>query len=203
MVENHLYQNGIDSSYNQWIFHGEDPFTTNNMHVEHTPNNASVEDLDEIDDLLNDIRRGTFSIPNMGDSSTTQGPTTNDYEHRTSFDPLCEDAHHELYPGCKQFSKLSFIVNMIHIKTLCNMSNKAFNMMIDLMRRALPNGETLPRLYYEAKQFRQGLGFRYESIHACKNDCVLFWKEYADKEECPLYKTSRWSSVKSSSKKIP
>jgi hypothetical protein len=72
MVENHLYQNRIDLSYTQWIFHGEDPFTTNNIHVEHTPNNASVEDLDELEDLLNDVHRGTFLVPNIGDSSTTQ-----------------------------------------------------------------------------------------------------------------------------------
>jgi hypothetical protein len=84
-----LYQNRIDLSYTQCIFHGEDSFTTNNMHV--------VEDLDEIKDLLNDVRRGTFPVPNIGDSSTTQSPTTNDYEHRTSFDALCEDAHRELY----------------------------------------------------------------------------------------------------------
>jgi hypothetical protein len=31
VVENHLYQNGIDLSYTQWIFHGEDLFTINNM----------------------------------------------------------------------------------------------------------------------------------------------------------------------------
>jgi hypothetical protein len=61
----------------------------------------------------------------------------------------------------------------------------------------------LHRLYYEAKQFRSGLCFSYESIHACKNDCVLFWKEHADKEECPQCKTSKWSGVKGSGKKIP
>jgi hypothetical protein len=45
-------------------------------------------------------------------------------------------------------------VNLLLINTLCNMSNKAFDMVIDLIKRALPDGETLPRLYYEAKRFR-------------------------------------------------
>jgi hypothetical protein len=71
---------------------------------------------------------------------------------------------------------------MLHIKMLCNMSNKASDMMIDLIRKTLPDRETLPRSNYEEKRFRQGLGLRYESIHACKNDCALFWKEHADKE---------------------
>jgi hypothetical protein len=40
-------------------------------------------------------------------------------------------------------------------------------------------------------------------IHACKNDCVLFRKEHADKDKCPKCNTSRWSIVKGSGKKIP
>ncbi|GLT52919.1 hypothetical protein SLA2020_262280 [Shorea laevis] len=203
VVESHLHANGIDLNYTRWIFHGEeDPFSIN-VTAEHTDNNASVDDIDEVEELLGDIRRGTFPDANIDDSSTTHGPTTNDYEQRTSFDRLWEDAHRELYPGCKEFSKLSFLLNMLQVKMLCNMSNKAFDMMIDLIKRALPDGETLPRSYYEAKQFRRDVGFSYESIHACKNDCVLFWKEHADKEICPTCEASRWSSVKGSGKKIP
>ena len=53
-------------------------------------------------------------------------------------------------------------------------------MVIDLIKKALPDGKSLPRSYYEAKQFKKDMGFSYELIHACENDCVLFWKEYAD-----------------------
>jgi hypothetical protein len=83
------------------------------------------------------------------------------------------------------------------------MSNKAFDMVIDLIKRILPDEETLPISYYEAKQLRRGLGFSYEMIHACKNDCDLFWKDHADKEECPTCKTSKWANVKIKGKKIP
>jgi hypothetical protein len=41
--------------------------------------------------MLNDIGMGTFPGANAGESSTTPGPTTNDYEPRT-FDPVLEDA---------------------------------------------------------------------------------------------------------------
>lgn len=56
------------------------------------------------------------------------------------------------------------------------MTNKAFDMMLDLIKGAFSNGETLPRLYREAKWFSRDLGFGYESIHACKNNCVFLWK---------------------------
>jgi hypothetical protein len=152
--------------------------------------------------MLDDIYMGTFSNANMGESSTTPGPTNNDYYARP-FDLLCEDSHRELYLGCKKFSKLAFIVKLLHIKTLCNWSDKSINMVIDLIMKALPDREALPRSYYEAKRFRKDLGFSYELIHACNNDCVLFWKEHADKEECPKCKTSRWTYVEGTSTKIP
>ena len=68
-------------------------------------------------------------------------------------------------------------------------------MVIDLIKKALLDGESLPRSYYEAKRFRKDLGFSYELIHACENDCVLFWKEHVDKEDCPKFKSSRWKYV--------
>jgi hypothetical protein len=92
---------------------------------------------------------------------------------------------------------------MLHIKAICNMTNKAFDMMIDLIKGALPDGETLPQSYREATRWTRDLGTGYELIHACKNDCVLFWKEHADKDKCPKCNTSRWSIVKGSGKKIP
>jgi hypothetical protein len=109
----------------------------------------------------------------------------------------------ELYPGCNKFTKVAFILKMLNIKTICNLNNKAFDMIIKLIKEALPNRETLPRSYQEAKQYCQDLSFGYKSIHACQNDCVLFWKEHVDKVQCPTCNTSRWSYVKGSGKKIP
>ena len=49
------------------------------------------------------------------------------------------------------------------------------------------------------------LGLGYESIHVCKNDCALFWKENASKEICPICSESRWiqKAEKSSGKNVP
>ena len=48
----------------------------------------------------------------------------------------------------------------------------------------------------------QGLGLGYISIHACKNDCVLYWAEHIDRQECPHCGTSRWKIDDGSIKKI-
>jgi len=36
------------------------------------------------------------------------------------------------------------------------------------------------------------LGLDYEKIHACPNDCMLFWKDNVNLEVCPCCKESRW-----------
>ena len=109
----------------------------------------------------------------------------------------------DLYPGCNKFTKVAFILKMLSIKTICNMSNNAFDMIIKLIKEALLEGETLPRSYLEAKQYCQDLSFGYEFIHACQNDCMFFWNEHTDKVQCPTCNTSRWSCVNGSDKKIP
>ncbi|TYK11936.1 potassium transporter 19-like [Cucumis melo var. makuwa] len=36
------------------------------------------------------------------------------------------------------------------------------------------------------------LGLEYETIHACKYDCVLYWKEFADLQYCPTGGETRY-----------
>jgi hypothetical protein len=181
-MENDLFINGIDMNYTRWVFHGEEDLFRTNLHADHDDENASAEDIDDVEEMLNDIHMGRFPDGNTSESSTTPGPTTNGYESK-NFGQLLEDAQHELYPDCNKFSTLAFITNLLYIKIFCNMSNKVFDMVIDLIKKALPDGETLPRSYYEAKRLRRGLGLSYEKIHACKNSCVLFRKEHVDKEK--------------------
>ena len=44
----------------------------------------------------------------------------------------------------------------------------------------------------------KGVGLGYVKIHACENDCILFWKEHAKKDVCPNCDTSRWKLENSS-----
>ncbi|PHT67417.1 hypothetical protein T459_26904 [Capsicum annuum] len=108
---------------------------------------------------------------------------------------LVEDVAQQLYPGCETFSKYSIIVELLQIKCLYGLSDKAVDIILKLIKRALPSDETLPETFYEAKKVIQDLGFRYENIHACKNDCMLFWKENAKFESCLICGESRWKSV--------
>ncbi|XP_042973009.1 uncharacterized protein LOC122304812 [Carya illinoinensis] len=64
-------------------------------------------------------------------------------------------------------------------------------MLLNLLRTAFPDAE-LPHSYEESKSLEWGLDINYHKIHACPNDCILFWKENANLNECPTCKASRW-----------
>src|SRR3954471_1955474 len=70
-------------------------------------------------------------------------------------------------------------------------------MLLDLLRIVVPNGkESIPRSHYEASKLVKALGFEYEKIHACPNDCILYRKDHADLSECPKCGVSRWRQKK-------
>jgi len=193
-VERHIFVNGMDLGYTRWVLHGEPYEGSADVLVDHHNYLRHMDDdyeHDEMEEMLGDIGAGMF-MDEVNDNASTGGSGT-DCEN---FPSLWEDAKRELYPGCTKHSKMSFIVRLLHIKSLCGMSTKAINMVLDLFNEVLPEGSALPKNFYEAKQLRKGLGFEYKSIHACKNDCVLFWKENEEKQACPVCGESRWKGKK-------
>ena len=97
---------------------------------------------------------------------------------------------------------MNFLVRLMHIKVLNNWSNKSFDMLLDLLKDDFPVGSCKPSSFYEAKRKLRDLGLGYESIHACKYDCVLFWKGYSNCQSCPVCGESRYKMKDGTSKKI-
>ncbi|KAD4586292.1 hypothetical protein E3N88_23893 [Mikania micrantha] len=58
-------------------------------------------------------------------------------------------------------------------------------------------------LYPTSKKKLRKIGLGYQSIHACHNDCVLFWKENALMQNCPISNESRWVDKNTKGKKVP
>ncbi|KAA0053772.1 uncharacterized protein E6C27_scaffold135G001570 [Cucumis melo var. makuwa] len=84
-------------------------------------------------------------------------------------------------------------VGLMHVKVLNGWSNKSFDMLLELLRAAFPMcNSTIPSSFYEAKRKLHDLGLRHETIHACKYDCVLYWKEFADLQHCPTCGEARY-----------
>ena len=134
--------------------------------------------MDGIDALVDDRIRGE------------PRNTTEDEEVR-HFDKLEEDAKCELYPGCTDYSILKFVIETLKVKVMTNLSNKRFDIMLELLIKVLPKGNLVPRSTYEAKKILHDLGMLYEHIDACKNDCALFWKKNENLDKYPVCEVPR------------
>lgn len=51
---------------------------------------------------------------------------------------LLEEGKQELYPGCENFTKLSFKIRLYLLKSLHGLSNVAFSDLLDLLKEAFP-----------------------------------------------------------------
>ncbi|KAF5457849.1 hypothetical protein F2P56_021926 [Juglans regia] len=201
-VEDHLFTIGIDPSYTHWIFHGEgESWNANSSDDDDESNNQSQNVVDDMDEMIEDIRAGAFMDHDFGEHGTTSEPNMSERQSR-NFQKLLEDVRLPLYPDCAKFSKLSFIVKLLHIKTIGGWTIKSFNMVLDLLKAAFPDIQ-LPNSYHEARRLEHGLGFSYVKIDACPNDCMLFWNDDADKDSCSKCKESRWVSSRGKKGKIP
>ena len=66
------------------------------------------------------------------------------------------------------------------------------DMFINFIREILPERAHVRRSWYEVKKSITELGLGHQKIDACKNDCVLFWKEYEDRFQCPICEAPRY-----------
>ncbi|KAJ8771877.1 hypothetical protein K2173_027054 [Erythroxylum novogranatense] len=206
---------GMDQSYTRWVLQGEKPeyrfmsrverLDSANIDIDGMGNDINEGDGDEEDDGMQDLLHdmGTFvnDCP-IDEDGRTRPKGVEDFIGQ-GFHELLSKATEELYPGCTNFSKLSFLIKLLHLKVYKKWSNNSFDMLLGLLKDVLPNCETFPKSYYETNQFLRSLGLGYVSIHACKYDCSLFWKEYGDLQSCPMCGTSRWRINDGKGKKIP
>jgi hypothetical protein len=111
---------------------------------------------------------------------------------------LVEANSQELFPNYKKYTKLRFLIRLLHIKLLGGWIDKSFDLILDLFNDVLPEASTLPRNYYETKKLIKSIGLGYISTHACDNNCILYWKEHEKSESCPKCEASHWKSARKS-----
>ena len=83
---------------------------------------------------------------------------------------------------------------MVNIKCDGKWCNKSFTMMLELLQEILPEGNLPPHSCYESRKLLKSLGLTCKKIDACRNDCVLFRKQYSNLSICPICGTCKWKS---------
>ncbi|XP_026410924.1 uncharacterized protein LOC113306169 [Papaver somniferum] len=122
VVHGHILWNGFMPGYVDWVYHGE-----GEDQVRETTNTGNVvqDDDEEMSDLLQEMNYDA-----------------------SNFYKLLNDAQVSLYPGCEKFSRLSFIVHLLHVKSLGGLNIKGFDALLSLLTKAFPDAK-LPKNFYE------------------------------------------------------
>ena len=161
IVKTHLRRYGIAESYTKWVFHCEEPEFVDNsqMNVGSMPSSRNdftfdnEEDDDEMYNLIHDMCEPTLMDAFTSETNIEENidMTRDDNREFKIYAGLLEKAGKSLFPSSK-ISTLSFIVELMHIKVLSRLSNKAINMILQLLKEAFPEGTILPSTTYDAKK---------------------------------------------------
>ncbi|XP_028098367.1 uncharacterized protein LOC114298062 [Camellia sinensis] len=175
VVRLHLIRRGITISYRTWVHHGE--------HAPIFRDHPSMrnDDTETNEPGMTDNHENVDELPTMLEEIYMSG--------------LMDDNIDEERTSSERHNLLKFM------KFFDDAQRKVYP---DFFKDILPNcDETVPWTLYEVKKFLRELGLGYEAIHACKNDCTLFWKDNATLENCPTCTECRYKLNDKTGKKIP
>ncbi|KAK1605080.1 hypothetical protein QYE76_028753 [Lolium multiflorum] len=193
-VEDHCNCSGMSMMYTRWTRHGED--FSDDEGRDRNDDGAYDSDNDEEEDNGDCYVDDSSSMIDELQKSGNKGP-----DLPNLYANLIESAKKELYEGCTSFTRLSFIIKLLHVKSYSRITNRGFDLLLQLLRTALPDVD-FPKSYADAKSVLSDVGLGYETIHACKFDCSLFWGDHKDDTNCHVCGLSRYRDP-TGKKKIP
>ena len=72
--------------------------------------------------------------------------------HAPLYDKIENDSKMPLYPGCTAFTRLSAVLALANLKARFGWSDKSFTELLSLLKKLLPEQNTLPKSQNEAKK---------------------------------------------------
>ncbi|XP_071933260.1 uncharacterized protein [Coffea arabica] len=67
--------------------------------------------------------------------------------------------------------------------------------LLELLKEVFPENELFPSSYRDAWKIVKDLGLSYHKIHACPNDCLIYWKETEHETFCRKCGTPRYKQI--------
>jgi hypothetical protein len=85
-------------------------------------------------------------------------------------------ASEELLHEHTEVTLLDFITQLMTIKSKYFLSNNCYNNLIKLISDILLKPQKMPKDMYHSKKLMCALSMKYEKIHVCLDNCMLFFK---------------------------
>jgi hypothetical protein len=172
----HLCKNGFVPGYKVWTFHDE----SGTRVIAEDEHDCHVGDIGRMDEMLEAVQ-----------GEVTEDPPTMEVE---AFFKLLKASKEPLHEHTK-VTLLAFITQLMAIKSKYFFSNNCYNDLMKLISDVFPKPHKLPKDMYQSKKMVFALDLKYEKIDVCLNNCMLFWKEHANKKKCLECGQSRFIEV--------
>jgi hypothetical protein len=181
----HPCRHGFCPDYEIWIRHGDTAETRVDMVMQRTkePNYCET---NQLHDMIDDVCDAYVSV-----EDEEPEPTSHEFYRMLSA------SSHPLHEHTK-VSQLDSITQLLAVKSQFGITISGFDSMLSVFGTLLPHGHKLPPNLYEAKKFLSVLTMPYEKIDVCPNNCMLLWKESAEKVICDKCGECRYLEVDSS-----
>ncbi|KAL8125779.1 hypothetical protein AgCh_013165 [Apium graveolens] len=180
-VEFHLYAVGFLETYTIWHYHKK----------EYGSRHEEINDREDVFDefeMLRDVFRGE----DIGDGNNIHEEPN---ELASKFLYNVNNVGEPIYPGNTKYTQLKFITRLLHWRNRNKYSDKGFDELLLLLKDVFPEGHKLPFNYYGVKKMVKKLSLGFEKIHACENDCMLFYGDDKDLENCKYCELSRYKDT--------
>ena len=84
-------------------------------------------------------------------------------------------------------------LELLQWKPSNDLSDKGFKKLLKLIKKLLPEGNTVPETMYKARKVVCPLGLEAQKIHTCSNDCILYrGEEYENLDACSVCNACRY-----------
>lgn len=201
-LEVHLSQHGWDEHYTTWKYHGE-PILPLPTPVSHSPEHLDMNTFLEDISVTNVETTPTQTPPTQ--TPPTQTPPDQTTGPNNEFEELLSRSTQKLHT-LTNLTTLEFTTEIAHIKVLNKISDVGFNQILACLQKfcTRSQGFNFPSSYYEIKKTYRKIGLGYESIHACINDCFLYWgsEDNKKRDNCPVCGESRYKDPKKTKGKL-
>ena len=149
---------------------------------------------------------GTSSSTEEGDdpedAESMEGSTTSEESGGSGGRQPCdtenalrEESMTPLFSG-SSLSRLDGTLLVMNVCRTHKVTNTCINELLALMSSViLQTPNTMPVSAAMATKMLDRLGLQYNSVHACRNGCILFRNAYADVDICPTCHSERYRSV--------
>jgi hypothetical protein len=173
----HLCKSGFMPGYTLWTEHGEHPVSEPTLQHAYST-------TDGLDEMLADF----------GDAMHTENLEDEPTEDAKAFYAMLSASKEPLH-NLTSVARLTAVARLMAIKSQHSLSMECINKLLNLFDDVLPENHKMPKTLYECQYLLRGLKMPYVKIDACVNNCMIYYKEDANKETCVFCEESRYVVV--------